>query len=177
MKTTYQTSNVDMLEHGLMVNKSYTRILKKDPEYTQHFGFSDEDLNILLGLQHDHILIRHYHIYHDCGKPFCQTTDENGKNHYPDHSTKSAEIHQKYFDCEIANKLIKNDMAFHSLKSEELAAWLLIQDKETIASLYLTAWAEIFSNSAMFGGFESDSFKIKKKKLNSSFKKLNLLLK
>lgn len=175
MKTTYQTSKIDMLEHGLMVNESYARILKKDTDYIKHFGFSPEDLDTLLNFQHDHILMRNYHIYHDCGKPFCQTTDENGKNHYPDHAAKSAQVYQNYFDCEIANTLIKNDMIFHTLKSEDLSTWLLAQDKRIIASLYLTAWAEIFANSAMFGGFESDSFKIKKKKLNSSFKKLKPL--
>lgn len=176
MKNTFQTSNIDMLEHGLMVNKSYSKILKKEEEYTRHFDFNDDDLNSLLNLQYDVILMRHYQIYHDCGKPFCQERDENGKPHYPNHAEKSAEIHQQYFDCEIANKLIKNDMIFHSLKSEDLTQWILSNDINLIASLYLTAWSELFANSLMFGGVNSDSFKIKKKKLNKSFKKIKELL-
>ena len=176
MKNTYQTSNIDMLEHGLMVNKSYNKIIKKDPTYMEHFDFPEESLDALIGLQYDHILMRHYHIYHDCGKPFCQVTDENGKNHYPDHAKKSAEIHQKYFDSPTANLLIENDMIFHTLKGDELEKWLLTQNKQLIASLYLTAWAEIFANSTMFGGFQSDSFKIKRKKLNNSFKKMKSLV-
>lgn len=38
-------------------------------------------------------------------------------------------------------------------------------------TLYFTAWAEIMANSKMFGGFDSTSFKIKKKALISAAKK------
>ena len=178
MKNCFQTSNINMLEHGLMVNKYYNKLLKASPELLEHFSGSQEDLNLLLSFQYDEILMRHYHIYHDCGKPFSQITDENGKNHYPEHASKSCEIHGIYFDCDIANELIKYDMLFHTLKSEELSAWFIEnkEKKHLIASLYLTAWAEIFANSSMFGGVQSDSFKIKRKKLNSAFKKIKVYL-
>ena len=96
-----------------MVSESYNCILKKDINYIQHFGFSPEDLDILLSFQHDHILMRHYHIYHDCGKPYCLIQDENGAIHYPEHELISAQIHAQYFDCPEANLLIMNDMIFH----------------------------------------------------------------
>ena len=178
MKNCFQTSNINMLEHGLMVNRYYNKLLKGSPELLEHFSGSEKDLNLLLSFQHDEILMRHYHIYHDCGKSFSQIIDQSGKKHYPDHANKSCEIHNIYFDCFIANELIKYDMIFHTLKSENLSAWLLENKykKYLIASLYLTAWAEIFANSSMFGGEQSDSFKIKRKKLNSVFKKIKIYL-
>jgi hypothetical protein len=38
--------------------------------------------------------------------------------------------------------------------------------------LYATAWSELFANAELFGGFESDSFKIKRKKLIKALKLL-----
>ena len=69
-------------------------------------------------------------------------------------------------------------MNFHTLKSEELLHWLKEnQDRKMfLCSLYLTAWAEIIANSTMFGGFESTSFKIKRKSLISAGKKLIKIL-
>ena len=52
-----------------------------------------------------------------------------------------------------------------------------LENKQNLANLYLTAWSEILANSTMFGGKESDSFKIKRKKLIQAGKKLMLKLK
>jgi hypothetical protein len=70
-------------------------------------------------------------------------------------------------------------MKFHTLKGEELTAWLEENKKnpKMLCSLYLTAWAEIIANSSMFGGAESTSFKIKKKCLISAGKKLMAICK
>jgi hypothetical protein len=40
------------------------------------------------------------------------------------------------------------------------------------ATLWVAGWAEIHANAAMFGGFESTSFKIKRKHLLSRGKAL-----
>jgi hypothetical protein len=58
-------------------------------------------------------------------------------------------------------------MDFHTLKNEQLEH---IANSKYGFSLYLTAWAELIANSKMFGGYDSVSFKIKRKKLIKSLK-------
>lgn len=180
MKKTYQYKSssiqIDMIKHGQMVNDEYCKILKS-LKYNYAINifsdFNQKDIQWLLENQYDTILMRHYHIYHDCGKPFClQIVD--GKNHYPNHAQISQEIHEKYFDMPVANQLIKYDMNFHILKSEALDSWLNENklNEKLLASLYLTAWAELCANSILFGGEETNSFKIKKKQLIKAGKKL-----
>ena len=146
-----------------MVNEAYNKIIK------------EERFNYLLIYQYDPILMRHYHLYHDCGKSYCKVIDKQGKIHYPDHANKSAQIHAKHFDAPEANWLIKNDMIFHSCKGEELKEWMNENTPQVIASLYLTAWSEIMANAQLFGGLESDTFKIKKKRLIQHGKKIEEL--
>jgi hypothetical protein len=178
MRETYQFQNIDMIEHGIMVNNEYLILLNalktNDTNYLKSMGFNltIEQMNFLLENQYDLITMRNYQIYHDCGKPFCKTIDESGKIHYPEHAKKSYEIYGKYFGFDLVAELILNDMNFHILKGDDLYNWIKTKNKSFLASLYLTAWSEIIANSTMFGGFESDSFKIKRKRLIQSGKRL-----
>lgn len=117
--------------------------------------------------------IKHYNLWHDISKPWVKTIDENGKVHYPDHANKSADMFLEYEyirNDETIARLIRYDMAFHTLKFEEiLDLKLSIQDTCT---LLITALAELHSNAKMFGGMDSDSFKIKWKRLNKLGKKI-----
>ena len=63
-------------------------------------------------------------------------------------------------------------MIFHKLSSEDLDLWIENNktNKYLIASLYITAIAEVIANSSMFGGINSDSFKIKRKKTIKNIK-------
>jgi hypothetical protein len=113
--------------------------------------------------------IYQYHINHDMGKPYCIVYGEDGKAHYPNHSQISYELYVSKFGQNVYADLIKNDMIFHSGSMEEIKSYC----KNPIAiHSYATAWAEIFSNAELFGGIESTSFKIKKKKLIRSLKYL-----
>lgn len=61
-------------------------------------------------------------------------------------------------------RLIAKDMLCHTTKAADAGALLQDQDFPT---LMLTAWAELHANaSLLFGGYESDSFKIKRKALS-----------
>lgn len=180
MKNTYQYKNhlmiVDMIKHGQMVNEEYCKLLKLlKHNHSNHIlaHLTPENIQWLLGNQYDSILMRHYHMYHDCGKPFCLKAID-GKNHYPNHAKVSKEIHEQYFDMPVASQLIEFDMNFHNLKSEALDNWLNENklNNKLLASLYLTAWAELLANSMLFGGEKTDSFKIKKKQLIKAGKKL-----
>lgn len=112
--------------------------------------------------------MKEYHVMHDCGKPLCIEIDENGKRHFPNHAEVSYQQYKTlYPDNYIIQELIRLDMGFHTFKDDELVQ---LWKHELADSLYLTAWAEIMSNAEMFGGIESTSFKIKRKRLIKALK-------
>jgi len=119
--------------------------------------------------------VKQYIIYHDCGKHLCETVDEGGK-HYPDHANVSADYWAEHSDDKLVEKLIRNDMFFHICKANDLKETTLT--KRELATLLVTALAEIHANAEMFGGIESQSFKIKYKQIErrgKSFVKDNLI--
>lgn len=180
MNDTFQFENITIYVHGEMVHDSYLKLINalnnNNEAYLQKWtgGFSEDFKDLLLENQYDMNTMQQYHIYHDCGKPYCRTIDENGRQHFADHAKVSKEVYEQYFDNATIASLIENDMQFHTLKGEELSSWLETNknNKKFLASLYLTAWSEIIANSSMFGGEESISFKIKKKALIKAGKKL-----
>lgn len=99
--------------------------------------------------------IHTYLLFHDIGK----VTTYDGHGHYPDHAAESAKIWRRIDDREHIARWMELDMVMHSGTREEAQA---LCDRHI---LRLTALAECYSNAEMFGGFESDSFKIKLKKL------------
>lgn len=105
--------------------------------------------------------IYQYHIYHDCGKPYCLEIDEDNRRHFPDHANVSYKVAQSFLNDRICT-LIKNDMAAHLTKPSEYETFMALDDFKV---LLITALCEIHSNAVMFGGIESQSFKIKHKKL------------
>lgn len=104
-----------------------------------------------------------YQILHDCGKPLCREVDEDNRVHYPEHAKISYEQIKRLFPEEIdLQYLVLHDMDFHTLKPNELKE---LAESKYGFSLYLTAWAELLANAQMFNGFDSVSFKIKRKHL------------
>lgn len=178
MRNTYQFQNIDMLQHGEMVFNEYQKLMNaiknKDEGYFKEIGFSFdwEFIDNLYENQYDMETMQSYQIYHDCGKHLSKTIDENGKIHYPNHAQHSSDLYGQYFDNPIAQDLILKDLNFHTFKCEQMNQWLEEENKKTLASLYLTAWSEILANASMFGGIDSDSFKIKRKRLIQHGKKL-----
>lgn len=167
MKATKQAKNQSIIQHGLSVWSYTCRLLNDDTEgFRLPQWYNDYKDDIYSNL-HDYKTIKHYNIWHDIGKPFCITFDENGKHHFPDHAKKSKEIWDSVFpDKTVISTLIEHDMDFHTLKADQiLEQGLSTQD---LCTLMITALAELHSNAAMFGGIESDSFKIKFKKLEKA---------
>lgn len=117
-----------------------------------------------------------YHVYHDAGKPFCRTIDENGKQHFPNHSQYSYDIFRETFaeheHMEIVSKFIQSDMVFHSYNMEQIIEFIANNSKEFCLSLWLTSFAELYSNKEMFDDSNQTSFKIKYKKLIQVAKRL-----
>lgn len=142
-------------EHGRAVHDSYKNLIA-DPTIT------GDERAIEWFRNYQPADLKQYHLFHDCGKPFCVEYDENGKEHYPNHSQVSAKKFIEMFGhCQCAD-MILHDMDFHTKRGDDLSdVWKLSFSDH----LYATAWAEIFANAALFGGVESDSFKIKRKRL------------
>ena len=96
--------------------------------------------------------------------------DENGKQHFPNHAQVSYETWMSISDDKTIGNLILHDMDCHTLKFDDFIAQNL-SVKDT-CTLLITALAELHSNANMFGGIDTDSFKIKFKKLDKLGKKL-----
>ncbi len=114
-------------------------------------------------LKYQKIDIQTYLLYHDCGKTLCLQTDEKGKRHFPNHAEISKQTFLKYCSNQFIANLIGKDMLCHLTKPKDYKE--LINDKH-IEILLCSALAELHSNAIMFGGFQSDSFKIKFKNLD-----------
>lgn len=157
-----------MIKHGLLVKHRYVDLIShlRDKQELQLPDWRLPDwINnpILLEDLPDDEIMASYHIYHDCGKPYCLTIDEDGKRHFPDHANVSA-------DCWISSggsveiaELIRSDMLIHTIKDADVDQFS--QNKYACA-LILTGLAEIHANASMFGGIESTSFKIKYKQID-----------
>lgn len=109
-----------------------------------------------------------YHIFHDISKPYIRVVDDEGKEHYPNHSEMSSKMYiSRYGEDEFAH-MIRHDMDFHRLRGEDLKK---VWELPFADDLYATAWAEIYANAELFGGTDSTSFKIKRKRLVQALKK------
>lgn len=168
MESCEQAPNLNMLQHGQLVHEKYKELIKSlEVGTTKH-----AELRALYEqrkLPPPQVLER-YHVYHDCGKHLTLEVGEDGKRRFPNHAEVSALQYQHLFpDDGFTINLIRKDMDFHILRGEELEELC----KHPLAHiLYFTAWAEINANAEMFGGTNSDSYKIKAKRLIQNGKKL-----
>lgn len=177
-----QSGKQNILEHGLSVCDYLFDLINQlndtyyVPKYTwklpnwltqnlyqkyKHMVFDDKTLKL-------------YTIYHDCGKPFCQTIDDKGR-HFYNHVVYSHQYFKQVFDNEVSSTLILHDMDIHIFKPSQIKDFFT-SNYENAFVLLLTGIAEIHSNSNMFGGLESTSFKIKWKHLDKMGIKLIELL-
>lgn len=164
-----------VLEHGHSVRNHLFELIEflKNPtvhlKYNWKFPswfFSSGRKKLIVNLC-DAYTLEKYTVWHDMGKPLCKVTDNEGKVHYPNHSQRSHELFSfVYPDEKEIGELIKRDMDFHTKSAEQLIEEYSGKDKKLICTLLLTALAEIHSNARLFGGIESDSFKIKWKRLD-----------
>lgn len=176
MKACPQTNSQSVWEHGVSVQNylfdlinhletgEQTKYQWRLPEWLlEHKQFilsnlvSKEDLEI-------------YTLYHDCGKPLCIEYDAEERRHFPNHAEVSYNTFKSLFDNETVADLILHDMDLHCLKAEGIDDF--IKNTNNIPALMITALAELHSNASMFGGIESDSFKIKYKSLEKRSKQI-----
>jgi hypothetical protein len=99
-----------------------------------------------------------YCLYHDIGKPFC-LTQTDGNIHFPNHAQVSHDIWLQVDTRKHIATWMLHDMDIHTMCREDFG-------QTPDANLHrLVGLAEVYANAEMFGGYESDSFKIKLKKL------------
>lgn len=163
-----QTDTQSVYQHGISVKEHIFDLISflktghidegwKLPDWM--FQYREQLLISLLPEE----IIAEYATFHDCGKPYCLTIDENGKRHFPNHAEVSYQTWLSFSDnLQVAN-LIKMDMLIHTIKANQIDEF--IQRPEAI-TLLLAGLAEVHSNAKMFGGIESQSFKIKWGQIN-----------
>lgn len=166
MSQTEQTQGQSVLDHGISVHKYYLDLLNKLTTGESKFEWKlpewlTENSDFILKNQCKLSILQEYQLFHDCGKPYCLTIDEEGKKHFPDHANKSYETYLSYFNNQHVANLIKSDMDIHLLKPSEVEEWMQDKDPKFVLSLLLTTLSELHSNANMFGGIDSTSFKIK----------------
>ncbi len=183
-----QTRGQSVWEHGKAVREKMKELLDVNTNLTRD-GFPGWKLPDWLIDNQNELCARagempwdDYALYHDCGKPYCRTVDEFGKVHFPNHAEVSAEKYLEVHTDEeggvdtsdfVVSELIRWDMALHVSTAEQLdalyAKWKTTwphADKGFVATLLIAALSEIHANAALFGGIESESFKIKWKRLD-----------
>jgi hypothetical protein len=110
-----------------------------------------------------------YAIYHDCGKWRVRTVDADGRQHFPGHARASADLWRSVdIETPSVNRaliadLMQNDMALHTLTAAQLRDSVVMRHIDLASTLLISSIAELHANAPMFGGFGSDSFKIKAK--------------
>lgn len=178
-----QTSNINMLQHGLSVRNHLFDLLDNETENLSfEWRLPDWFLNNrakILKNMADRFTLGRYTVMHDCGKPDSLIINkESGLRSYPDHARISKETWLSFSDDKLIAEFIGRDMDIHLLRPSELQEWLTslekdikekqlkISLKDFCVSLLVVALAEIHSNAMMFGGLQSDSFKIKWKKID-----------
>lgn len=168
MKNCEQVQGQTILEHGISVYNYFLNLenLEKYPKWFEKY--KDRIYNNL----HSADVIEDYLIMHDCGKPFCKSVDTEGKVHFPNHAEVSAKIYQDVCGNEVVARLIGWDMCIHTCSAEEIDKYCQIWSIKDACTLLLAALAEIYSNAQLFGGCNSDGFKIKFKKLEQRGKQI-----
>ena len=166
MHETEQAPGLTIYCHGLSVASYFTDLychLKHGTKLREQWRLPNWITPSLLDrCELPHVMTK-YLIWHDCGKPFCKTINEDGKVSFPNHSQIS---HDMWLaaggEPEIA-QLMLMDMDIHTLKSDGLEEFA---KRPQAISLILSGLCAIHSNAEMFGGIDSTSFKIKWKHID-----------
>lgn len=169
MQSCEQTKGLSVYEHGASVFEHFLElqplllgIVQELPKWRipdWFYQYREQILENLLPTE----TISMYMVYHDCGKPFCRTVDEEGKVHFPNHAEVSHNVWKMIGGSDQEAKLMAMDMCVHTMKADHIDEF--IEHPEAL-TLLIAALCEIHANAKMFGGVDSTSFKIKWKQID-----------
>lgn len=184
LESAHQNDKQTIMQHGMSIRESAFNLLEKihgkHAKGQDHWDFVvpeamlEGPLNTFLRENlHDAQTIWNYTLFHDCGKPDCVTYDEDGKRHFPEHEKSSSEVWSK-IGTEDEARLMLLDMSLHRLKATGFEDFMSSTSSKDVATLLLTAYAEVYANAVdnSAEGTDSVSFKIKKKALDRLVKKM-----
>lgn len=119
----------------------------------------DHTLNVVDYVDANNINLRYAALFHDIGKPYVYSEDENGVGHFYGHWDKSLELFLKFAkrnlfsenDIEQISKLIKyHDINFEHLTEEELYEIINVFSREELILLFKLKRADLLSQSSEF---------------------------
>jgi hypothetical protein len=169
MKEVEQFSGMSVLDHGRDVYARYLDLISPKPVLRWRMP---DWIDKLKPLQFPLEIMKHYLIYHDCGKPFCRTVDMDAKQHFQDHARVSHDTWMRYAETREdhqAGKLILMDMDVHTIKGDAIDEFI---KRPEAPSLIFAGLAEVHSNAAWLQQLDSDQFKIKCKRVDKIGKRL-----
>lgn len=167
MTSCMQTAGMSVLRHGELVGEFYRDLrsyLRDGANLANEWRLPEwvSDPRVLALLLPDEI-VDTYALYHDCGKPFVRTVDDDGRQHFPDHAAASERKWLEIGGDEQVARLIGMDMDIHIIKDADVEAFA---KRPEAATLMLVGLSEIHANASMFGGVDSVSFKMKWKQID-----------
>lgn len=168
MQSCQQTEGQSVYQHGISVRNHLFQLIafletgKIEGEWKLPDWIHEYRQQLLSSLCSRDV-IEQYAIFHDCGKAYCMSIDENGKRHFPDHAEASYRTWLTISNNRQIAKLIRMDMMIHTIKAADIDEFILHAEATT---LLLAGLAEVHSNARMFGGTDSTSFKIKWGQIN-----------
>lgn len=189
MESCQQMPGTSVLDHGRSVYKYLNHLNEmllglpqtNDLEWKLPGWFTEYKSELEKEIYHSNITYW-YTVFHDCGKSQARVVDENGKQHFPNHAEISYQtwlkvnqddpINLPEEDVKIIGELILHDMDLHVMNASQVDELMKELSTKQIITLLITALAEIHSNAAMFGGIESQSFKVKSKQLERRGKQI-----
>ncbi len=168
MKECPQTDTQSVYEHGVSVKEHICELISflKTGQISEGWrlpAWMYEYREQLLAALLPEDIIKAYAVFHDCGKPYCLTIDDQGRRHFPNHPEISYNVWLAVSHNKTIAKLILMDMKIHTMKAAEIDEFC--QHHEA-ATLLIAGLAEVHSNARMFGGIDSESFKIKWSQIN-----------
>jgi len=164
MQAGTQTKGISFWEHGSLVAARFRDLMNTEPNMTWRLPswFTENADWIRETLAPDFDIISTYQLWHDLSKPLCRVVDEAGRAHYPDHALVGERIWLSLGGDAAIGRLIGRDMDMHTMKPSMAESY---KHLDIALILLTTALCELHANASMFGGAESDSFKIKFKNL------------
>ena len=184
LENAYQNDRQTLMQHGSSIREAAFNLLERIyggrargqehwdtvvPEVMLEGPFNE----FLRANLHDVKTIWNYTLFHDCGKPDCLEFDAEGRRHFPNHEVCSSEVWSQ-IGTEDEARLMLLDMSLHRLKADGFEDFMSKTSTKDVATLLLSAYAEVYANAVdnSVEGVESVSFKIKKKHLDRLTKKL-----